>query len=139
MFIIEDWPNTTMYFDLSKPDKLHRIYSKDDFISANTMEMIDKKTLFVVTDFDGIDLSGHGSVNLLYICGVVDGMSHSQNKLRIEWRVTNPYWKYGTYLTNDTIHQYRLSPSGTGYVDPYTNTILNYNLIGFVLLHKNIS
>ena len=138
MFIIEDWPNTTMYFDLSKPDKLHRIYSKDDFISANTMEMIDKKTLFVVTDFDGIDLVGQ-SVNLLYICVTVDGMSDYQNKLRIEWRITNPYWKYGTYLTNDTIHQYRLSPSGTGYVDPYTNTILNYNLIGFVLLHKNIS
>lgn len=136
MFIIEDFPDVTMFYDLNQPDRLNRRFTKDNFINAHVLEMIDKQTLFVVNHFDGIDLSGHGTVNLLYICGIIDEISGTaSNQLRIEWHVTNPYWQNGIYLSGSNIHNYRLSPSGTGFVDGYTNTVLNYNLIGFVLVN----
>jgi hypothetical protein len=135
MFIIEDFPDVTMFYDLNQPDRLSRRFTKDNFINAHVLEMIDKQTLFVVTDFDGIDLSGHGAINLLYVCGIIDDISAAANNhLRIDWHVTNPYWKSGIYLSGANIHNYRVSPSGIGFVDGLTHTVFNYNLMGFVLM-----
>lgn len=134
MFLITDFPDVDMFFDISRPDMMGRTFSNDSFINSYTATMITKGSLFIVNDHDGIDLSGNGSIQANYICGIVKNLSLVNYLLKVEWTVTVPIWRFGLSISDSNIHTYRVSPSGKGIVDAFSGQVSKYFLIGFVLL-----